>query len=1156
MNNNSLRPEDYEARINAIQADRSFIVQAPAGSGKTGLLTQRYLKLLSIINKPEEIIAITFTRKAAGEMRERILTALNFAQQHDQAPEDEYEAQTWSLACDALQQNYKKNWNLLEHSGRLRVQTIDSLCTELARQLPLLSEFGAIPSIIDDAQNLYFEAALETLVYLESTDPEFKWASESLVSLLKHQDNRMDKVQELIAAMLARRDQWLRHVADLKHPQLRRDQIEPVLQGIVKEALESLNAVIPFGLKQQIPELLRFAAEFAPQGSMIRNCFELDTMPATSVDDVPQWLAVAELLLTSDGNWRKPKGVNKKLGFLAEKDAQDAEQKLLFKNQKKKLQLILESLSEQILADEFKNTLSHVRILPHFEYTDDEWMILEALFKVLLFSAAQLRRVFSSHGEVDFIEMLLAAKRALGDAQQPTDLSLRLDYQLKHLLVDEFQDTSQNQFDLFTQLTSGWQTDDGRTLFLVGDPMQSIYRFREAEVGLFLQAWNNGIGDISLEALNLTVNFRSQKPIIDWVNNKFPRIFPKDNDKTLGAVVYTKFNAFKSTVDGSCVQLHPLFGRDDIQEAKLVIELIKQEHRSNSDARIAVLCRNKSHLLEIVAQLNKHSISYQAVDIDLLNNQSVVQDLLSLTKALLHLADKISWLALLRAPFIGLTLNDIHLLTFEHSHQTVLQCLGSSDVFSQLSADGQMRLQRVVPLLNISIENSQRNTLRHWVEGLWMALGGPACCNTATAVDDVEVYFQLLESLENQKELLESDSLDKHCQKLFALVDSKASDKVQLMTIHKSKGLEFETVIIPGLGKTTASDKSKLLYWCERTNESGIPELVFSPIKSVWENTNQTTEYLKYLEQEKIKFEVSRLLYVAVTRAKQKLHLLGHVNLKSDASMAEPASNSLLSHLWPIAQQQFIQEFECLPACDDNHETEFEHVDSSNKTNLQFTNTSRLRLVDNWQCPAVPQDIIIESAIISLETDEMLLEFDWASETAKHVGSVVHRVLEQLSHKSLESLNTADEILKITHSSRIMLNRLGVIDEQLAPAVERVINAITSTLSDTRGQWILSGQHQLARSEYKITAEIDGEIRHMIIDRTFIDDDGIRWVIDYKTGHHQGGSLAAFLDSEQQRYQAQLQRYAQVMQLMEPCEIKMALYFPMMQQWREWAAIT
>ncbi len=102
-------PIDQTVREQAIDPTQSFIVQAPAGSGKTGLLTQRYLKLLSCVERPESIVAITFTRKAAGEMQERILHALQQAQE-GVAPEAEYEKLTWRLACDALQQDQVQGW--------------------------------------------------------------------------------------------------------------------------------------------------------------------------------------------------------------------------------------------------------------------------------------------------------------------------------------------------------------------------------------------------------------------------------------------------------------------------------------------------------------------------------------------------------------------------------------------------------------------------------------------------------------------------------------------------------------------------------------------------------------------------------------------------------------------------------------------------------------------------------------------------------------------------------------------------------------------------------------------------------------------------------------------------------------------------------------
>jgi ATP-dependent helicase/nuclease subunit A len=129
----------------------------------------------------------------------------------------------------------------------------------------------------------------------------------------------------------------------------------------------------------------------------------------------------------------------------------------------------------------------------------------------------------------------MAAQRALGEPEEPTDLALSLDYQIRHLLVDEFQDTSVSQFSLLEKLTAGWQRGDGRTIFVVGDPMQSIYRFREAEVGLFLKACGDGIGAIPLELVRLSANFRSDKGIVDWVNATFPSVLPTEEEITTGA---------------------------------------------------------------------------------------------------------------------------------------------------------------------------------------------------------------------------------------------------------------------------------------------------------------------------------------------------------------------------------------------------------------------------------------------------------------------------------------------------------------------------------------------------------------------------------------------------------------------------------------------
>jgi ATP-dependent exoDNAse (exonuclease V) beta subunit len=160
---------DREQRARALDPARSFIVQAPAGSGKTTLLVDRYLRLLAIANRPEEVLAITFTRKAAAEMRKRVIGKLPGAG---------------------------------DVAHRLRILTIDAFCASLTRQVPVLARFGAQPGIVEDASALHLEAAFEVLARLDI---------EPVQKLLSHLDNDVAAAAKLLASLLARREQWLRN---------------------------------------------------------------------------------------------------------------------------------------------------------------------------------------------------------------------------------------------------------------------------------------------------------------------------------------------------------------------------------------------------------------------------------------------------------------------------------------------------------------------------------------------------------------------------------------------------------------------------------------------------------------------------------------------------------------------------------------------------------------------------------------------------------------------------------------------------------------------------------------------------------------------------------------------------------------------------------
>ena len=247
---------DQEQRLRALDPTTSFVVQAPAGSGKTELLNQRYLTLLARVEEPEGVVAITFTRKAAGEMRRRVLEALR-----DSAgpkPEQPHAALTWELARAVRERSEANGWDLFRNPARLRIRTIDSLSASLTRQMPWLSRLGGPPDILDDAEELYAEAARRTIELLETDE----WA-EQMEVLLTHLDNDFQALQKLLVGMLARRDQWLRHLAGASNPQEARAGLEAALRNVIRDGIEDVRRRVPNGMAGEIVAIVAAVAEAA-----------------------------------------------------------------------------------------------------------------------------------------------------------------------------------------------------------------------------------------------------------------------------------------------------------------------------------------------------------------------------------------------------------------------------------------------------------------------------------------------------------------------------------------------------------------------------------------------------------------------------------------------------------------------------------------------------------------------------------------------------------------------------------------------------------------------------------------------------------------------------------------------------------------------------
>ena len=724
---------DTENRLRALDL-RSFIIEAPAGAGKTELLTQRYLKLLQTVNEPEEIIAITFTNKAAAEMRLRILDSLiNAANQTP--PNAAHKQVTYQLSLQAIQHGQAKDWKLIENPSRLRIFTIDSLCGYLARQMPLMSRFGAQPRVTDDASTLYAQAAQQTLAMLEDENH-----GGVVKAALRYVDNDANKLSDLLVKMLSMRDQWLKQAQHEIDPA----QLQDTLRYLVEQALKAAAQALPLAFQQSLMPIARFAASNLPCDHAVALLIDWETPIQAKHEALPMWCAVTDLLLKDNGEARE--AVNKNHGFPATEAGKAQKQALL----------------EAIAALKNASALNHIRALPNFNNNEASWQIISTLSKLLNLAVAQLWLTFQRAGEVDFVEISQRATRALSDNfGEPTDLALKLDYQIQHLLVDEFQDTSPSQIELMKQLTLGWQPGDGRTLFCVGDPMQSIYRFRKANVAQFIHAASRGIGDIKLERLRLYRNNRSCPPVVNWINSTFAVIFPALDDEAQGAIHYRAFIA--TSIAGSNkhapyggVEVHPIIKLKEetvdaaqAKEAAEIIKIIQREHAENPAKKIAILVRAKKHLAALVTKLRREhqDILFQAVEIEALQGRQIVQDLLALTHALHHRADRVNWLSVLRSPWCGLTLHDLHALAGSNHHATVWSLMQNDEIVNALSADGQTRLKHLRDVFLEAFSTQGRVNVSRWIRGIWLMLNGTACLWEQSDIVDVQAFFACLDKL-------------------------------------------------------------------------------------------------------------------------------------------------------------------------------------------------------------------------------------------------------------------------------------------------------------------------------------------------------------------------------------------------------------------------
>jgi ATP-dependent helicase/nuclease subunit A len=1135
---------DQLARQQALDPGRSFCVQAPAGSGKTELLTQRLLKLLSISEQPEQILAITFTRKAAGEMRQRLVSTLRAAARPLAAGQSlsAHATLTRQLALAALARDAAQGWQLLDKPDQLRIVTIDSFTSYLTARLPFASNFGARPELTTDMDQLFRQAVHATLAELDRNSP----TSTALTQLLPHLHNNLQSAEQLLMNLLNRRADWLPQLVPLAlDPARERQQLEHSMHSVLCEQLAIVRKqLLPYQVT--IMALVDFVQPYlqAADDHAFDQLQGQSLLPATTAEAVPLWQALAGLFLKADGMFRNT--VTKKQGFIARKDCKSKEEAARVEAQKTAfVQLVQEMELAGTLA-----AWQSLRSLPPASYNDQSWPVLASLLTILPKLAAELKVAMTGAGIIDHVETSLAALMALGSDEQPTDLALLLDYRLQHILVDEFQDTSLSQFQLLQKLVAGWQSGDGRTLFIVGDGMQSCYRFRNADVSLFLRARDEGIGPVQLEPLQLSANFRSSAAVVEWVNTAFSAAFPPRNDILRGGVSYTPCIASNPALPDSGVQcllqvVDPQTAIDDDdddddkpstapgpqalrrREAEAVALLCKKLKHDQPADSVAILVRNRGHLRQIVQALRTHQLQWNATDIDHLLSYQELADLHTLLRALLNTADLTAWLALLRSPLCGLQLCDLELLA-RTTHEQSSTLYSTLQQFAELplSADAQQRLTRCVPVLTKARALQSSLPLRSLLELCWLELGGGSVMQDNGILPNLVKYLDLVEQHSQADDIADIHAFELVLSRSFGSA-ANAEVKLQIMTIHKAKGLEFDHVILPGLDLKSRSDSGPLLRWQSYPDTRGNARLLVALKQQRGGDAEPLYDFLSSEEKLRANHELTRLLYIGVTRAIKTAWLFGTVKAGKDDEY-KVGTGSLLHGLLPVllAERTRLR-------------TELQPVAGAvgyAHTSGELAQQVIHSLPANWISP-LPAPLLA-----TLRVEETGNSDDEDNLLARRFGELVHlglKLLVQHGHNWLQQVS----VLPFWRNQLASLCAPAELNQQLQALQQHLHSHEQSEI----GRWLFASPHQSDSSELELLDYRSGTRRSFLVDRTFVDDKGVRWIIDYKTaapGSNQ--SLEEFLTAEAGRYQSQLANYRSLLAIADPAtadRCRTALYF-------------
>jgi len=1139
---NPLVITDSEQRERAIDPLRSCIVQAPAGSGKTTLLAERFVALLAGVKQPEQILAITFTKKAAAEMRTRI--------------RKELADPTSVLGKAAMVRSAEMGWGLDDYPSRLRIQTIDSFAMSLVKQLPITSKLHQRD--ICDHPGEYYERAVARVLQRVSQPDEANTTS----SLIRDFDGNIVQVQNLLITMLGRREQWLFSLTDKLANFSPDGLIDAISEGIAQLQVDALNGLlqtISLPARHKLQEFARYASDSLGEKTAFAELTEYE-----------QWRFIAtHLVLIAGATLEDPKvrrALNKNNGFPPTKD----------NNHKQDLLELLAEFAAQPQYIDMLQALAAIRDIPDLQSATQDRDRITVIGTMLLNCVTELNDLFDEQGEVDYNQITIAAITALGTDDAPTELALSLDYRISHLLIDEFQDTSRAQHTLFERLIREWTPTDNTSFFAVGDPMQSIYRFRNAEVSLFLEVCNNGIGNLQLEHLQLSTNFRSCDSMITWFNQVFRGVLGDRDDTNLGRISYAQASSPRGAlVTQSKPQLlEAIQVSDDVtQQHQQIIDHIQKLANDQGSALtdIAILVRNRTPVAALVHALETADIAWQGTELYGLAETAIVSDLVTLANTLFDPADRISAFALLRSPLVGLNLNDLFALAnyledeLIPQHTTLIELVQHASqeevplTLAGVSEDGNLRLLRLISAARLPLQDRLQLTPRELIESIWLQLAGPA----AYPASQLKHAERLLDTIELNHPIhfsppqLKRDILD-----LYAEDDGTG---VQILTVHKSKGLQYKHVLLPRIEAGTRSDSAALML--QRSTRQGALIACKASNQFAHSDKKNKTVYnwLKLEDGQRALNETRRVLYVGATRAEESLRLFA--SIPADKASATKGSllaclNGVLNEFWnernsdtDAGQSQTNTPGKSLGASD-SHADPIVVIEALPATLPPPKRSApQVKLPDRSRNIAGRQELDEPDMLFAVERRAAILRGTLTHQALCTITQTLNHTDDWANQDSSENRDQALQVVSelICNEQHLWLQQalqLGLNADQADGLVSAVKQQLEHTAHSQLGRWCALSPHIDSQAEFALTLWENAGPVALVIDRTFaIDRPGqprVRWIIDYKTAAPETDEAKTddWLRAEVNRYAGQLSRYARALRAIHPNQlIRTALYF-------------